>query len=247
MPPPRGAYKGASMAIKVKKRCKVDDAVMDKYRKYAELALENIYKKMQGMRPISRPAYLQKSRGDISRLNDIVKGISKPGRGMDLEMSRLRSIDLKAIYLEEIEGHDYLVGETEGLIITLKDYDYFEKQTGKKLKHYEYDHGDYKMYVWCGLLSTPKISELHFIPQLDPFNSNRHYHHTGYSKEPNGRMPSHPVLMRPNSCWGGFASPLSVGLSMVDLPELFRMMRVFVGRYNPGSPLSRPRFGRGQL
>jgi len=235
------------MSIKVKKRCSVEDGVMDVYRKYAALALENIYKKLNGLRPSSRPAYLQKSRGDVARLNDIVKGISKPGRGMDLEMSRLRSIDLKSISVEQIKGLNFLVGQTEGLIITLRDYEYLEKRTGKKMKHERYDHGDYKLYVPCSLLSTTKISELHFVPDLDPFVTSRHYHHTGQSVEPGHANPDHPVQMRPSSCWGGFANPLSVGLTMVDLPELFRMMRVFVGRYNPGSPLSHPRFGRGRL
>lgn len=232
------------MAIKTRKRCTIGDGVIDLYRKSAALALENIYNTMQGIPARSRPGYLQKSRGDIARLNDIVKGISKPGRGIDLEVSRMKGIDFDTINLEKIESGTYLVAHTKGLIITLKDYDYLEKVSGKKRNHKRYDHGDYKIYVKDNILATPKIAALHFVPDLEPFATSRHYHHTAYYST---KEPKHPVQMQPSSCWGGFSGPLSTALNMSDFPELFRMLRIFVGRYNPSSPLGHPRFGRGEI
>ena len=234
------------MAIKVAKRCEIDPLVSDIYRQSAAVALKHIYDKMKGMSPSRRPTYLQKTRGDIGRLNDIVKGISKPGRGMDLEMSRLRGLDFESITVQDIAGKKWLMAQTKNLIITLRDLNYREKVTGRRAKGSKYDHGDYKIYVDLNTIATTKISSLHFVPDLDPKCHSRHYHHTA-SWGRDSASDYHPVQMYPSSCWGGFSGPLATSLVLADLPELFRMLRIFVGRYNPGSPLGRPRFGKGKL
>lgn len=229
------------MAIKVGKRCQIDENFEAIYKAVATKALSNLYDKMKGLPSARQVQFLSQRRGDVGRLNDVIKGISKPGRGLDLEMSRMRGLDFESVTVQDIAGKRWMVAQTRGLIITLRDYDYMEKVRGSKRSHTQYDHGDYKIYVDIATIGTTKIGELHFVPDLNPHATSRHYHHTA------SVGGEHPVQMWPHSCWGGFSGPLASALSLADLPELFRMLRIFVGRYNPGSPLSRPSFGRGKL
>lgn len=233
------------MVITVKKKCKVDDGVMIVYKEKAIKALEAIYDNLNTSRAAAK--YLSDRRGDVARLNDIAKGVSRPGRGIDLEKTRLRGIDFENITVENIHGKNYLVGHTRDMIMTTpgsrhrsEDYSPMRRYTHYG---YEYDHGDYKVYVDIDTLGTPNISRLHFVPDLDAFTESRHYHHKADPK----REMEHPVQMSPYTCWGNFAGPMAANLSYCDLPELFRMLRAFVGRYNPGSPLTTPRFGRGKI
>jgi hypothetical protein len=77
---------------------------------------------------------------------------------------------------------------------------------------------------------------MHYIPLRKPEVQDRHFHH--YGEKPNGA--TNPWLYRPYSCVAQFGAPLSMALAEMDVVELFRLMRIFVGRYFNGSPLRRP-------
>ena len=231
------------MVITVKKKCRVDEGVMDVYREKGTDALKVLFDKMNTAGNSRRAAtLLSQRRGDVARLNEIIKGVSRPGRGIDREMARLRGTDFESIELKMVRTDKWLVAQTRDLrMVAVQSNNYYNAKKGDK-----YDYGDYKIYVKVSDLGTPKLGSLHFVPDLEPFVHERHHHHKADMTR-NARERNHPVFMTPRSCWGGFSEPISANMSYCDLPELFRILRVFVGRYNPGSPLAHPEFGRGKV
>jgi hypothetical protein len=47
----------------------------------------------------------------------------------------------------------------------------------------------------------------------------------------------HPLDKEPRTCWGGFGNPVRLLLDIPDIPELFRLLYLYLSRYNPSSPL----------
>lgn len=225
------------MAIKVgKRKAIVDQTVIDYYQVVAEDALREIFDKIHNSPKMIAKSILEKKRGDIARLNAILTR-DGPGTGIDLEVTRLRGIDFERIYAEEIDGQTWFIGQTKDLKIqTVKGRNRSTRYSHGSSSFGEFhDLGDYKVYFPAQALATPKIKDIHFVPDRDPKTTARHFHHTA-SMRPNFH---HPVEMIPNTCWGGFSEVVAANMEACDLSDLFRMLRIFVGRRNPSSLLQR--------
>lgn len=225
------------MAIKVgKKKAHISAGVEEIYKKCADIAMRNIYEQIHNSPNRIAARILEQKRGDIARLNDILNDTNKPGRGLDLELTRLRGIDFESIDTIEAGDEIWLVAQTRDLMIQTvtgmggytSTYSHSEKNKMGEI----FDCGDYKIYVKIRDLGENNIQNLHFVPDLDPSTNNRHYHHRAF-----GPNVAHPTMMSISTCWGGFADPISSTMAAVDLPDLFRMLRIFVGRRNPKSLL----------
>lgn len=227
------------MAIKVgKKKAQIGAGVIEYYQVVAEDALRGIFNKIHNSPNMIGAELLKRKRGDIARLNAILTRTG-PGKGIDLELTRLRGIDLDTIGIEKVHGVTWFVGHTKGLIIKTMEgkgrsarYGHSDKVTLGS----EHNCGDYKIYFPAGDLATPRVELIHFVPDLDPMTTSRHFHHRAMSRPNN---PMHPTELKASTCWGGFAEPVAACMEACDLPDLFRMLRGFVGRRNPQSLLLR--------
>lgn len=226
------------MAIKVgKKKAQIGATVMDYYQVAAEDAMRGIYDKIHSSPALIAKDLVQKKRGEIARLNSILTTPDTPGKGVDLELTRLRGIDFYSIDTIEVDGDIWFVAQTKDLKIQTVQgrggrHDRYAHSDHNKLGEY-HDLGDYKVYFPKKDLASPVVKNIHFVPDRRPDTPDRHFHHRGTGSK------SHPVKMNAHSCWGGFAEPVAACMEACDLPDLFRILRIFVGRRNPQSLLVR--------
>jgi hypothetical protein len=219
------------MAINVKPRDRatVSDSFIALYRELAEKKLREIMDAAESRSAISRKGYLSKNKTMIGRLAAIVTKENGPGRGMDFEITRLRGIDVARFGVLTAGRYRYFVAETK------QDFLVEEMGSGSSVVGM-WDTGPYRFGISEDALLGAR-AEMHYIPLRATQAESRHMHHYGTA---NGE--TNPWLYQPYSCMSQFGSPFAMALQEMDLVELFRLMRIFVGRYYNGSPLRNPRY-----
>lgn len=211
------------MAIKTKKRAEVAQEFQDIYREMAEQVLRQAHERLMSTHKDMRAKALRQSRGLFARLTPITRGYSAPGAGLDLEVSRLRALDYERLFVEAYKGKPYLVGETPELLA---------EGIGGYHHDTQWDIGPYRIYVPVADIGRGSLNGIHFVPLRDPQAEKRHLHHYATGD-------GHYLGMSPRTCWSQFASPGVGVLREANLSELFRLLRIFVGRFYFGSPLVR--------
>ena len=221
------------MAIKIKPRAKVTPAFVDLYKEMAQKRLEREYEFIRTMDDRSKKRYMARDKEMWGRLTAVVKGAVEAGAGIDFEVSRIRNFDYTIVDVVEHKGQRFLTAKTPELIIA--EIDAKGKEVGK------WDAGVYGIFVSEKNLMEGK-SDVHFIPKRNVHATNRHFHHAAinedYSREP--KEGALPLDLIPQTCWSQFATPVSAAMRTLDLVELLRSFRDFVGRFYNGSPLRQP-------
>jgi hypothetical protein len=212
--------------IRIKERAKIEDSFLDAYKILARDWLQNTHQKIRSMRDDNKRTYLTKSRYVMGRLSQIYKGDIEPGRGIDYEITRLRSLPYESFRFEQ----DHFIGMTNNVIA--EKYGRGPNIKGKKYVAL-YDAGQYMIAVPYRALLTGAISSIHMIPMRGQPTQHRHPHHTGSPYDGTLRGLSS------STCWAEFAAPCQSAAQAVDVVEMFRLLRIFVGRYNDNSPLTR--------
>lgn len=230
------------MAINVgkRKRAIIGEDVIPTYKETALKVMRDIYENINSSPPALKKDIVQRKRGEISRLNSILMD-NGPGKGIDLELTRLRGIDfheISVVTINSVLDHrdiKWFVASTEGLLIqTAEGYGHNAKYNDGPTRFGDlYDCGDYTCYFPVEDLGSTRIDRIHFVPNDAPDTRERHFHHRANSR-PKGE---HPTDMIASTCWGGFAEPMAGAMAACDLIDVLRMMRIFVGRRNPRSIL----------
>lgn len=230
--------------IRVQRKVTVGKAVHDVYREACEKKLREYHSRLSCMSRVAQGAFLKSNRYKIGALYSILKD-NGPGEGMDLAITRLRSVDLAEINVVWIEDAQYLVGKTwQPLEIELVSgrrgpRRNWEESIEKKVK----SPGGYEIWVPARSLGGTNINSIAFLPADDIRLAYRHMHHyvrpDPYHRDSIhiGVEYDHPVKAEPVFCWSQFGSPVSDAMASVDIPGLFQLLRKFAGRFYPGSPL----------
>jgi hypothetical protein len=213
------------MAIKIIQRAAVDP-------KFMECVL-NIYrafmmreKERAAEYPAGAKEYIKKRAPAHARILAITTVGHSQGRvGAEYELTRLRVLPYEKFMTVAHKGADgklkkYLVGVTKPVVI---------KDNGKT-----YFLGPYAIYVPADAFDAQNSGSFHFIPTKFPQSNLRHPHHV-VKNNPQGM---HPLDKHASTCWGGFGPAIRVLLDIPDIPELFRLLQMYVSRYDAGSVLS---------
>ena len=210
--------------IRIQERASVSDDFVELYRRTAETKLRFELNKIKSMSREFARTYMLQSPSKFGRLGAIVKGHNGPGVGMDFEKARLRSLDYQRFFTLEHRGEMYFCGQTRDVVM--------EEYGGANKCVARWDIGSYTIYVPVRTLLSVKPDLIHMVPDRSPLTVSRHPHHrASYDGD-------HPLDRFPVTCWSQFATPVSIAVSEVNLVELFRFLRTFVGRYNNRSPLT---------
>lgn len=211
--------------LKLRPRTKVSQEFMEVYQDLARRKLEQIEVKIRHMSDESKKNYVKHNGGMISRLNNIQKGVSDAGIGLDFELSRLRSLEYE--YLNVFHPNGGLPLFLRGLVRS----PIMEIVNGNS-RSGTLDSGRYFVYVNVSRLMLADAHALHFVPERAPSEKYRHPHHYAV-----GREGEHPLSWETSTCWSQFGTVITMTMNQLDLVELFRMGQVFANRYYPGSPL----------
>lgn len=210
------------MAIKIKPRTFIDPNFIDMYRYVAKEKLRNLHSTLLSYSRQGQLHWLKKNRHVIGRLNALLSEEMTAGKGMDFEITRMRSMAYTKL---DIHKDRYFVGHTADVVM--------EEVDGRNKVIATWDTGPYTVYIPVQALISGSMNSIHFIPERNPDSTGRHPHHVCYQ-----RGETHYLDYSPSTCWATFATPVGLAMREVNLPDLFRLLRIFVGKYYNGSPLN---------
>jgi hypothetical protein len=210
--------------IKVKPRAKISAAFIDAYRNIVEAKLELEDKKIRSLKGERRTAYLAERKYILGRLRAIAKKEALPGKGMDLEVTRLRALGFEEFAIAGFNGRKFFGGITPEIV--MEEIGHGNRPVGK------WDVGRFEAYIPIEDVLSGETCRIHFIPTRERSTPYRHPHHVA---SPQG---SNPLGFSPRTCWSDFGGPVTMALNEGNIPELFRMFHIFVSRYYNRSPLT---------
>lgn len=198
------------MAIRVAPRATISDSFKTKMVEAMDICLKKMRRERDGK---YHSVNLDNSIARITHFN------------MDTELTKLRSLPYEEFGVIERTTaignvsvvRSYLVGQTHEIRIG----------AGSS----KWDLGKYLVAVPVNAFDTNSLDGFHFVPLNAMTTTERFPHHyaTGTDK--------HPLDMNPRTCWGSFPSVISTLVHDGDIAELFRLLQVYLTRYDPGSVL----------
>jgi hypothetical protein len=214
------------MTIRIKHRAEITS-------EFIEIACEMAIRKLKSINKAiaqagRQAAYIKgEYRGAIMLLAPIARGDTGAGVGLDMLKSRLRSLDYERFWVHESRKGPVLVGTTRHIRM---------ETIGRGNKgRARYDAGQYHVGISLYNLVKGK-TEYQVIPVEFEDAYNRHPHHRAYGPEEGS---DDPFLYKVHTCWGSFGTPITRYTRDGNLMEIFKLMRIFAGRYYTGSPLVR--------
>jgi hypothetical protein len=216
--------------IRTKPRAIVELEFVDAYQSLVIGAAKTISNQFILAPEYLRRQYIQKYKGDIARLLPIAQNKNGAGIGMDNEVARLRSLEYQEFYLTEHMQEKYFIGQTRPIIM----------QAYKGSKRLDrYNMGSYLVVIPTNAFVNVSLEWILFIPERDMFTPWRHPHHyirpRDYEPEPQSFIDL--LSVKPNTCWASVAPAVMGMLRSIDMVEAFRMLHVFLSRYDTNSPL----------
>ena len=167
--------------------------------------------------------------GDIQRkkLELLASGKIQAGVGVDLEKSRLRQMRYARIAVEKRELHvreyRYTGRETSNAmcLVGTTDNVYMEEINERNEITGLWDMGAYQIVVPVPDILSKRIDRIAFIPDRLPETEERHPHHR-----------------KGHTCWFGFADSVIGAMNYIEIAELFRVLRIFAGRWSTAHELT---------
>lgn len=214
--------------ITVKRRAVVSKEFIEAIKEIASQKLAT-FKELVEM---SGEGYARRYKHDINYCLSILNKQDIPGKGLDLEVTNLRSMPFLSYGVDSHEGYgDFIYGQTTNLVCV---------STNNNSQRW--DIGSWMIVVPMDAFVTGSLLRIHLIPQKSPKIINRHPHH--YAYDPNddrfsGFINCHPLEAEPVFCWSGYGTPLPVAIKQGCVSETLRILHQFIISYNPSSPLRR--------
>jgi hypothetical protein len=214
--------------IKVQPRAKITQDFKDALLEIAKMRLMKLHENYLKLDLRQRKAFMASAGLQIANLKAFVSDAGK----QDTEWARFRMLPYEEFTTEEYAGRLYLKGITKTIVVA-----------EDKL-----DLGPYMMFVGAKDYVNGNTKDLHFVPQRDPLNGVRFWHHfargprepwvEGYAQSGSKTLTlTHYLNSQPYTCWGSFGSVATMQFTEMNTPELFRTLSIYISRHNPGSNL----------
>lgn len=218
------------MPIKIVPRAVVSDAFIIALRALSKERLVTIKQEYDTYSESYRKHFITKEKNCLERLTRL----AAESAFVDFEVTRLRALPYTRFdYLVHYnpvarKRAAYLYGITQEIVLV---------HEGSS----KYNLGPYGVFLPLDALLRGQYDGIQLVPQWDPMTRGRHPHHT--ASQPVSSFtgeyvtPQHYLDYRPSTCWGGFGAIVMSCLHDGDIVELFRTVGVYLGRYDPHSPL----------
>lgn len=203
------------------------DPVLEKYRKMHEKppvitpAVIEVLRRLAEKRLSDLPG---NTGAEKQKLEILASGRIMAGAGVDHEKFRMRQLRYTKIDVEKRATVASLSSKSD---IAMCLVGYTDRVYMEDINSYDsvmgiWDMGFYEIVVPVPDILYGKLDRIEFLP-VDKVagDANRHPHHyKGYT------------------CWGMFANTISGSMKGVEIAEMFRQLRIFVGRWYSGSTLT---------
>ncbi len=206
------------MPPKMTPRADVDRSFLDLSCEIYENFLKR-EKRQAAMFPAGEKAYMQQRGPALAKALAVLRDQGDGRSGRDWEITRLRALPFTRFTSVTHSARRYLVGITKPITHDVNGI------------HYEL--GPYAIYVPVHELQNNATRGFHFIPTKAPKVEDRFMHHYAVRRNAN----DHPLDYSPSTCWGTFGETIGNMVSIIDIPELFRFLQIYLTRYDPSSPL----------
>lgn len=166
----------------------------------------------------------------VGKLKMLLKNKDK----FEFEMTRLRTLSFTDFWIENNSREDvFLCGQTKDIILSRNEKDPSSPKFNfgpyglcVPLKTFTGENGK------TGGYNDNPYTSAHFIPMNSHRALNRHPHHNVAA------VTGVKILdWTAATCYGGFNSIIWGAIGDGDIVETFRSLLIYIGRYNPSSPL----------
>ena len=212
--------------INIQKRAELTQEFKDAVLQAAQDRLNKIKADFEHQHPSFKKKYKEDNGVQIATL----KALLSDAGNQDMLWARLRMLPYELYSVETWQGIRYLRGTTKEIVI---------ESDALNL-------GRYLTYINISDYVNAKTEDLHFVPLRDPLNGLRFFHHyakgprypiTGYTMQGKSLRLTHHLDAQPATCWGSFNSFATTAFNLMDTPELFRTLHVYLSRHNDHSNL----------
>jgi len=213
--------------IKLVKRATLTQDFKDMLNSATKARLRKLEFEYKDMHPSYRTSWMQSNGIRIAKMK---KSLTEAGT--DFVTARLRMLPFTLFGVEEYAGATFMYGETEDVIA----------------KEDRLNLGPYRIYIDVDGYVKGNTKEIHLVPQRDPLNGMRFWHHHGlgprtqlsfsYSKSDYLLKLDHHLNCYPQTCWGSFGEFATSAYQEMDTSELFRTLHTYLSRHNPASHLA---------
>ncbi|MCL4561885.1 MAG: hypothetical protein M1281_14910 [Chloroflexi bacterium] len=166
----------------------------------------------------ARARVLEKNRYRIAKLEAIT--LETGGRfGLDGLVTTLKKLPYEKFGLAQYKNDPWLAATTRPITIPYNGH--------------TYEMGRYTLLMPVADARHGSLERLHMIPMKAPKTAKRHPHHVLRVEGP----ITDPLAERPWTCWSEFSSVIMGMIQDADFPEFYRMLHIFLSRYNERSPI----------
>jgi hypothetical protein len=213
------------MALKIEKRAVVNEHFLDLMSGTYAAWMRQEGRNAKAF-PAGEKAYMERNRLRHARIHNLLHGGDGDGRsGKTYEITKLRGLPYTSFKAIQHEGMQYLVGETKPVVIDVG-------HNTRRIPERSYHLGAYRVYVPQSSVLFGNLDAIHMLPLKAPGTERRFMHHRAYQDE-----ADHPLSYRTSTCWGDIGSTVKSYAADADIPELFRVLWLYLTRYNISSPL----------
>jgi hypothetical protein len=213
-------------AIKLVKRATVTQDIKDVLNSATKSRLRKQEAEYKDMHPSYRTSWMK---GNGIRIAKMKKSLTEAGT--DFLTARLRMLPFTLFGVEEYNCATFIYGETEDIIA----------------KEDRLNLGPYRIYIDVAGYIKGDTKEIHLVPQRDPLNGMRFWHHHGlgprtqlsfsFSNSSYLLKLDHPLNCYPQTCWGTFGEFATSAYQEMDTSELFRTLHTYLSRHDRNSHL----------
>jgi hypothetical protein len=236
------------MSIHVKQRAAVSQEFIETIKAIAQMKLDYFKQRVE----IQGVSYTKLHASDINYSLSIIREQNVPGKGLDLEVTNLRSLPYISYGSSHLEGFgDYIYAQSSDLICTSIENELSEqnlkvyRRRGWKIpQSRQWDTGPWMVVIPTVAFITGSLEKIHMIPQRAAKALYRHPHH--YAHTPGSDWYAndetmHPLLKQTRTCWSGFGAPMPMALNRGSISETLRLLYQFLTSCDWHSPLARER------
>lgn len=200
-------------------RCKIEEGVLDFFREKAKDLLLGGW---------------QLDNIDRLRLAQIAKGVTGIGKGMDLLKTQIIKLPFESIvvrrgWLIAYTVSPFYMDEVENTW----DFGY---RPAREYINVTKNKWITSRYAVCIPDDLRNLDRVHFVPEVDPFVSDRHPHHLAFPPPGENRRTVGPLTWETSTCWSEFASPLRKTMDNLDFAMMLSIFHQFTKTYYPQSP-----------
>jgi len=200
---------------------RIEDGVVDYIRDMYVAKLRMMQRRMQ------TNAFARKVKEDLLLAKSLMSLLSDKDE-FDKMMTTLMNLEYTSFRVVEYESKPFLVGTTKPVVMAV--YSHSDHRNARPLERYNI--GEYEVCIDKTPLLNGGTQNVSLLPKEHRAEPQRTPHHHGHPDQ-----VKDPIAWTAATCLGSFGVVLGSAYRALDIPEIYRIWHMYIGRCDQGSQL----------